>query len=91
MGRFFLYIFPTYHSWWLFVIQLFLVYVITQTGADSRVAGLVGFVAFDHGLPYYNTLGSGWERFSIGLFDGLNVRANGLTIITQSQLAPALR
>jgi hypothetical protein len=46
---------------------------------------------FDHGLPYYNSLGSSWERFSIGLFEGLDVRANGLSITNQSMLAPALR
>jgi hypothetical protein len=55
------------------------------------MVGLLGFVVLDHGLPYYKTLGSGFQRFSDGLFQSFAVRANGFGIVSLSSLAPALK
>jgi hypothetical protein len=58
---------------------------------ESSILGLVGFIVFDHGLPYYQSLGSGWQRFSDGLYQSVAVRASGFGIVSLSSLAPALR
>ena len=55
-----------------------------------RVIGLIGFIAFDHGLPYYGYLGTGWDKFSIGLFQSVSTRATGFYIVSLSDLAPAM-
>jgi hypothetical protein len=55
------------------------------------VISIVGFVAYNHGLPYYNSLGSGWEKFTLGMFEGLAARASGFGIVSLPDLAPAMK
>ncbi|KAK4687581.1 Trk/Ktr/HKT type cation transporter, partial [Tremellales sp. Uapishka_1] len=77
--RFFLYFFPAHQSWLLF-------------GVESLITsfGILGFVAFDHGLPYYASVGSGWDKFSVGFFQSFSARATGFGIVSISSIAPAL-
>ena len=57
----------------------------------SRITGTVGFIAFNVGLPYYNSLGSDWEKFTLALYEGIASRASGFGIVTISDLAPATK
>ena len=58
--------------------------------AQHRLFGLLGFIIFDKGLPYYASLGSGWAKFSIGFFESVVSRASGFGIVYLSDLAPAV-
>ena len=51
--------------------------------------GTLGFIVFNHGLPYYATLGSGWEKFTLGFYHSLTARTSGLAIVYLSDLAPS--
>ncbi len=55
-----------------------------------RIMGIVGFVAFDKGLPYYKGVGSGWEKFTLGFFESVTARASGFGIVYISDIAPAM-
>jgi hypothetical protein len=53
------------------------------------VIDMIGYLALNIGLPILDDVGSGWQKFSNGLFQSLGVRASGLTILGISNLAPA--
>ena len=53
--------------------------------------GVLSFVAFDVGTPYYRSLGSGWEKVSVGLMQSVSSRASGFSILSIQDLAPATK
>ncbi|ORY22841.1 cation transport protein-domain-containing protein [Naematelia encephala] len=76
--RLFLYLFPAYQTWYLVFVQFALTAI-----------GVLGYVAFDHGLPYYKSISTAWDNFTISFFESLSVRASGFGIVFISDIAPA--
>ncbi|WVQ71337.1 hypothetical protein IAR50_000865 [Cryptococcus sp. DSM 104548] len=76
--RCFLYLFPSHQTWYL----LFILIAFT-------IAELLSFLLLNIGLPVLESLG-GWERFSVGLYQSLSVRASGFGIVNVSSMAPAV-
>ncbi|KAJ9098041.1 hypothetical protein QFC19_006476 [Naganishia cerealis] len=77
--RMFIYLFPSYQTWWLVFIQSVLI-----------LAGLLGYLVFNIGLSFYREY-SGWQNFSDGLFQSISIRAAGFDIFELENLAPALQ
>ncbi|ODO07626.1 potassium ion transporter [Cryptococcus wingfieldii CBS 7118] len=76
--RCFLYLFPSHQTWYL----LFILIAFT-------IAELLSFLLLNIGLPVLESLG-GWERFSVGLYQSLSVRASGFGIVNVASMAPAV-
>ena len=62
-----------------------------DTDALVRFSGVIVLILFELGTPYYVTLGSGWQKFSDGLFESLASRASGSNIFTITSLAPSTK
>jgi hypothetical protein len=77
--RCFVYLFPSTHTWFLFLI------VVTLTAIDW-----VGFLVLDTGTPVIEALPVG-TRINAGLFQSLAVRAAGFAIVPMNSLAPAVK
>jgi Trk-type K+ transport system membrane component len=76
--RCFLYLFPRHQTWYLVLVLVAFI-----------VIEMIGYLALNIGLPVLEDVGSGWQRFTNGLFQSLAVRASGLSIIAVANLAPA--
>lgn len=50
---------------------------------------MIGYLALNIGLPVLENVDGGWQRFTLGLFQSLTVRASGFSILAVANLAPA--
>ena len=50
---------------------------------------MIGYLVLNIGLPVLQDVDGGWQKFTIGFFQSLGVRASGLTILPIANLAPA--
>ncbi|KAJ7079638.1 potassium transporter [Mycena belliarum] len=77
--RCFLYLFPSHQTW-------FLVICLVSFSAIEWIA----FEVLDIGLPFFEQMAKG-PRIVDGLFQGLAVRASGLSIVPLASASPALQ